>query len=47
MGAALQLPGKLTHFFEDCMAKGNIFGVSVFLANGSQEIDLAAILAGN
>ena len=43
----LQLPGKLTQVFEDRMAKGHIFGVNIFVTNGSQKIDLAAILAGN
>ena len=36
-----------TSIIEDRMAKGHIFGVNVFVTNGSQKIDLAAILAGN
>ena len=43
----LQLPGKLTQVFEDCMAKGHIWGFNVFVTNRSQKIDLAAILGGN
>ena len=45
--ALIQLPGKLAQVFEDRMAKGRIFAVNVFVTNGSQKIDLAAILAGN